>query len=514
MQFPIRKHDSHGAVQSAASRALAAAPVGPLAEPRLPSDADGAVFVMADLRDLRDLLGLPRRSVMRHKRVFAAVAGAMILLGMTAAAVLPRHYLIETKLLAERNVTMPLLGNPRRAVPTESDTPSRLAAEAVMKRENLISIVREAKLMEEWQRLRSPLGRVRDYVGEQLDGPQTEEERLNAMVGLLEQRMWVIPSEGTVTIGLDWMDPQTGLRIVQSAQRNFFEQRHASEIGMIGESIEILNGYVANAERSIQAAIEQINAAERRKPAPATPVRVRTGPVPPSPAARARAEQVATLQAALATKRQTIGGLESGRATQLAAAQDRLARLRESYGTAHPEVGKAMEDVRALSAPPPQLAALRSEEAVLAAQLRELGGSAAPSTMSEPSFAREVISELARPRAADTTEAPQVTNARARLKIATSNYEDMLTRTEAARIELETARAAFKYRYNVIKPAQLPKRPYKPKIPLIVVGGVIMGIGLGVFAALALDLASGRVLERWQVTRQLGLPVLAQVRNP
>jgi capsular polysaccharide biosynthesis protein len=45
---------------------------------------------------------------------------------------------------------------------------------------------------------------------------------------------------------------------------------------------------------------------------------------------------------------------------------------------------------------------------------------------------------------------------------------------------------------------------------LIVIGGVVAGLLLGVFAALARDLLSGRLLESWQVQRELGLPVLAE----
>jgi hypothetical protein len=114
----------------------------------------------------------------------------------------------------------------------------------------------------------------------------------------------------------------------------------------------------------------------------------------------------------------------------------------------------------------------------------------------------------------DSLEDPRITYARSRLKIATTNYEEMLDRLEGARIELETARAAFKYRYTVTAPPQFPKRPRSPNVPLILVGGVILAGMLALFVVTALDVAGGKFVEAWQVERSLGLRVLGQVRAP
>ncbi len=76
-----------------------------------------------------------------------------------------------------------------------------------------------------------------------------------------------------------------------------------------------------------------------------------------------------------------------------------------------------------------------------------------------------------------------------------------------------TARAAFKYRYRVLYPVKLPKKPAKPNVPVFLGGGLMLAMLLGVAAAVITDLAGGRVLEAWQVERQLGLPVLAVVED-
>ena len=59
-------------------------------------------------------------------------------------------------------------------------------------------------------------------------------------------------------------------------------------------------------------------------------------------------------------------------------------------------------------------------------------------------------------------------------------YDTLLDRLNSARIELDTARAAFKYRYTIVRPPQLPKRPVKPKVPVVVGGGVLAATVLAV----------------------------------
>jgi uncharacterized protein involved in exopolysaccharide biosynthesis len=99
---------------------------------------------------------------------------------------------------------------------------------------------------------------------------------------------------------------------------------------------------------------------------------------------------------------------------------------------------------------------------------------------------------------------------RSRLRIAVTSYQDLLQRLDAARIELQTTRAAFKFKYGVLVPAQVPSRPVSPKATKVLAGGLVLAAILAIFAALALDIVSGRILERWQIERSLGLPVLGE----
>lgn len=465
---------------------------------------DQPVFVLANLRVA---IGFPWRSFQRHRKIALMMLGGLLALVALAIMVTPRHYIVKTRFFAEKNFVMPGLSNPKRALPTEADSPTRLAAEAVMKRTNLMEIIRQTKLMDQWDELRSPLGKAKDAVMEAVRGPLTEADRFEAMLGFVEKRLWVdATTEGTVLIGIDWPDAATGYRIVQTAQQNFFEQRHASEIALIGESIGIIEGHVASAQASIQEALGQINAAlPKRAAAPEVrPTLVSTGPV-------ALPAGVVAMQSELRTTQQTIADITANRSQRLTAAQGRLTELRGQYGSAHPDVAAAEENIRALEQPSAQLGELKQKEADLIAKLGPNVNRTAGAA-SEPSLAREALAALTRV-SPDSQEAPEVTFAKSRLKIATTAYEEQLDRLEGAKIELETARAAFKYRYSIITPARIPKEAEKPRIPLLIIGGVILAIMATLFTVIMLDFGSGRVIEPWQVDRQLGLPVLAEVQR-
>ncbi len=94
-----------------------------------------------------------------------------------------------------------------------------------------------------------------------------------------------------------------------------------------------------------------------------------------------------------------------------------------------------------------------------------------------------------------------------------NQYESVLERTASAKIELTVSQAAFKYRYTVIRPAEIPKDPIKPNLKRILIAGFAASLIVGLLAAVGKDLLSNRILEAWQIERQLGLPVLGTLET-
>ena len=469
---------------------------------------------VVDVGQLGAMLGFPLRALRRRRRLAWSVFGGVCTAALLAAVLAPRQYDVETSILAQRNFVMPALGNPRRAVPAESDAPTRMAAEAVLNQANLVALVEEVGLEQAWPRLRSPIGRMKDAVKAALGMATPASERRAQIVGYLEHQLWVTTDEGTVHIGVHFPDPALALRLVQAAQRNFLDARHASEQSLIGESIGILETHVAEAHAQIDTALTEV---KQFTPVAARPTIVRAAPVAFGGTLRRRSDPAAaSLARDLATERAVIASAESDRAQRTSALQARLAELRLTHGAAHPDVVNTQQAIAALTAEPPELAAHRATERQLASQVAAAGGSVADAVQSpgrsEASLATAALARLAAP--VDTLEDPRLTYARSRLKIAVADYEDLLDRLESARIELETAKAAFKYRYTVITPAQLPTRLARPNVPLVLGGGFVVAGLLAVFAVIVVDLAGGRLVEGWQVSRFVGLPVLGEAPRP
>ncbi|HEY0777641.1 MAG TPA: hypothetical protein VGD56_06715 [Gemmatirosa sp.] len=477
-------------------------------------DAEPAEPPVVDVGQLRTIVGFPLRALRRRRRLATGVFGAVCTAAVLGAILAPRQYDVETSILAQRNFVMPALGNPRRSVPAESDAPTRMAAEAVLNQANLVALSQEVGLEQAWPRLRSPVGRLKDALKSAFGMRTPAAERRAQIVGYLEHQIWVTTDEGTVRIGVHFPDAALALRLVNAAQRNFLENRHASEQSLIGESIGILESHVAQAHAQIDTALAEV---KQFTPAAAHVAVVRAAPAGWGGTARRRTDPAAaSLARDLAAERSAISSAESDRAQRVSALQSRLAELRLTHGAAHPDVVNTQQALTALAVEPPELAARRAAEQQLASRVAAAGGSAADAVQSparsEASLATAALARLAAP--VDTLEDPRLTYARSRLKIAVADYEDLLDRLEAARIELETAKAAFKYRYTVITPAQLPTRLARPNVPLVLVGGFVVAILLAGFAAVAVDLAGGRLVEAWQVSRFVGLPVLGEAPPP
>lgn len=478
--------------------------------------AESALFSVVSLRELA---GFPFRALRRNRTLATAVFVGFGGLALGVAAFAPRHYKVEAKLIADRNSMISNIGNPQRSIPTESETPTRLAAEAVKKRENLDRIIAETHLLAAWSTMRSPAGRAKDFVLARLRRSTPESERMKALVGFLQQRLTVKTEDGTVTIGVDWPEPRTAYEIVMAAERNFVEERHNSEVAMIQESIAILEGHLGDAQQAIEQSLTAMKKARGNRSGPSVSTAEVIAAIERSSGRRRPRSnaEIDALQATLVTKQQTIAQLEALRAQRMATVQGRLEELRNTYGPAHPEIASLEDNLKALSAPSPQLDELRREEAAMRTQLRAMG--VAPSDVPridddrDASQTRALLDRLALVRP-DSTEDPEMTYATSRLKIATSDYESLLDRLEGARIELETARAAFKYRFETVLPPELPKKANSPNVPVIAVGGVLLAAMLAVFGAVATELLDGRLREPWQVRMSLRLPIVARVHAP
>jgi uncharacterized protein involved in exopolysaccharide biosynthesis len=472
-----------------------------------PKDPDD--FELIDFEQLKNWIRFTRHAVWRRKLLALAVALVTMGAALALLSVMPRTYRIEAQLLAQRNSVMASLGNPSRRVPFEADSPTRAAAETVLRRDNLLSLMKQTDLLNHWYTHRTWLFRLKDRLVELIAAP-TEEERTQAMVEFLESRLTVKAAEPTVTITLEWPDAQLGFRLVDTALQNFLEQRHSTEVSTIAETISILEGHANNLKEAIDAEMQDV-----KQPVQTPPVEAGNGPPAPPRrdlVAEANKAELAEVKVMLDAKRRAINELDEFRNRRLLDLQAQLAQQRAVYADAHPAILTLQQSISALQEPSPQLLSLRKEERELQAEYDKLSARRAEGAAT---VTKARSGQASTPRAGDKrSEDLNAEYARTRLRFAMEKYDVLLERIEAARIELDTARAAFKYRYSVVRPPTFPRRPEKPKVPLVMAGALVVALLLGTLAAVVADVWSGKILELWQMERGLKLPVLGQIPRP
>lgn len=414
------------------------------------------------------------------RRKWSALAVFLAGSAVTAAylALKKPVYHAEARVLAQRQQARP------SGIGYE-DVPTRSAWDMIHGRENLVAIVRSANLLADGEGSTA----VRPPLLSFLRGRESHagEAPIDTLVDILDKRLKVTSEEGTVSIELDWPDPQQAYDIVHAALQNFLEVRYLREVKAFDEVISALRGRAAELRDELEAAIEASKPTSQGEPRPvAAPVRQ------PS-------EEVVRLQSLLESKRRAIQDVEEFRRRRLADLQAQLDRTRNTLSEAHPTVIGLRKDIEAASRESPQIEALHEEERRIAKDLSE-------------ALARRAAVRAVRSEAAAAPAPPVRAQEDQRVTQARVQYEQTLSRVNAAQIDLDAARAAFKYRYAVVWPPSVPKEPVSPDPRKIVSAGLIASLLLAVLVAVTPALWTGRIVRRWQV-EQLEIPVLGEIRR-
>jgi uncharacterized protein involved in exopolysaccharide biosynthesis len=466
-----------------------------------------------------------RRSVAARRWPVTAIFVLVASLAAVIAAILPVNYHCEMRLIALNNSVL------------EDDKKAPLAgAREIIKRfESLTTLAKRADLVRRWDADRPPLYRFKDQMMAKLrGGGPSDADKLNAIVNSLDGRILVSSEDFTLTIGVDWPNAETSAVIVDTAKQTFLEARHAEEISTILERISILDDHAGKLREEIDGIVDQVQRLREDKAAQAEKDKSQRAADAPAPTIRRPVriapppdEELPALKDELEAKKKSIADLEADRARRLVEAQARLSETRLKYTPAHPAALAAEQTIASLSHESAQVSTLRTEVKQLEADIKKriedkpsaglAGGGGGDGIAPLPAGSSASKSEVLPPdvmwlldSGAGAGIDPTVT---AHLYNAVSEYTALRDSIRKRRIELDTAQAAFNHRYQILVPVEVPLKPMKTKGPIIVVGGLIMGLLIALAYAIAGELRRGIVVERWQV-QAMELPILAELRLP
>lgn len=472
-----------------------------------PNDRHDDSDALIDVKFAGDLVRFVINACLRHRAAVAAVFLGFLAAGALSVAFLPRNYYAETKLLADRNVVMPLLGNPGRPN-TDADTPTRMASDLIMTRDNLVRISKDLDLLRLYEQKRPFASQVKRRIRNLIKGQLTDEEKLGELIWTLRTKMHVQVGEGTVIIGAVWSDPEISYKIVQAAEKHYLADRESQELALITGTISILEKSASDVGRDINRMLDSLG----RQRAALAPDEARGFLLPPPTVRAAPSATVVAAQANLESVVRSITELEQYRSRRLNELQALLTEQRITYGAEHPQIESTQQLIKSLSTESPQLVQLRAEEQKLRSLVSQLGGAptvAAASLGADQSFAAVALRNMAGMRIDSIVQEKQAYG-RSRLRIAMASYQALLERLDGARIELETVRATFAFKYGVLIPASVPKDAMGAGWIVTLLSAGILGAVLAVVTAVVLDIAGRRVLESWQIERTIGVPVLGE----
>jgi uncharacterized protein involved in exopolysaccharide biosynthesis len=505
------------------------------------SDADGSEGI--DLERIREMAGFVVRSTRRRPKLVAGTFVLVATLGVTVAVTMPKTYTSEVKLLAQRTSAMRALSGNQNM----DEDPLKNVGAMILRRDNIVGLVKEANLVQRFDETRPRALRFKDHVMQWVYGPPSEDAKLMAMVFSLEKRLEVTSEGADLTISVDWPNARIAFDLVTMVQRNFLEAKYDSEVSVIKDSLALLEERAKNelthvdeelaeyqkklGEHSATVAIStaQEKARERGVFAPRMGIGGTGAAGAPMPAWLPDPE----VTKALEDKRLQIRSLEESHRQTLEAVKQQLAQLQLTLTPMHPSVVTLQQRVDAMSQPPPELAQLRSEERALMAQIAAprpaASTSASPPALGVPPAFRAPYAPMAAPSGAPDAGADagetalpfppsdrdgSLWLAESKLSAAIHAYEDVMGRIDTARVELDINKAAYKYKYTVVTPAELPDSPQKSKARVVAIGSVVGAALLALLLATGLDLLGGSILETWQIRRRLKLDVLGELDRP
>jgi hypothetical protein len=421
-------------------------------------------------------------------------------------ALLPKTYEVRTILQAQAVMAIPAMGS-RAGV--EIDPPTKQALETVLRRDNLLALIRQTDLVAEWPATRAPLVRARDAISDRLFGPPTEQERTEALTRFLAGAMWVRTREGIVDIGIHFPDARLAVRLVETAVENFVEARHSFEVSSIADAISLLESRTAQTRELLEEARRTLEALRRQR---AQRLGHRVAAEEPAPSQPVPDQETSQLLVHIQARRQAIADLEQFHRRRVAELEARLGEQRALYGETHPAVVDVLRAVQTARQESPQTVALRRELAGLEAQVAKRGFR--PDTPLQSTH-RAMVEEVVALDPDDPLEdeEPDILFAKTRMRDTLGRYTGMIDRVDSARLELDTAQAAFKYRYSVIWPAEQPRGPIDPDPKSILLGSLVAGLVVALLATVLVDLRRRRLVARWQVEQTIGRPLLGEVRD-
>jgi uncharacterized protein involved in exopolysaccharide biosynthesis len=445
---------------------------------------------------------------------------ALFLVGMIITVLIsryyPRTYTCETVLMGEGNKVLEGHEGPISLAGADS---------LIVRHDNLEALIKSTDLARKRDERRPPILKLKDRVIAWAFGPIPKDQMTDILIGTLETRLMVEVRGNILSVAVDWNDGETAAELAEAARESFVKSRHTAEISAFQEKMGILEGHAANIRKEIEELAKQIQTLAEQKVAEAerkaedgakgkdkdkdiaAAPRIRVAPRTVARASDASGQQ-------LAEKQRKLSALETDRETRQRAEQAKVDELRLTLTPSHPDMVEAQRRLALVAQPSSEVMLLRAEINTLLGEVEQQTAlDALRPTPGAKRPAGSVVSETLPTEIMALLDEEVDPAMQEQLRGAVMKFGSIRQELRSARIELDTAQAAFAHRYKIVVPADPPPGPRKPKVIMILLGGLAASLLVGLLLPILAELNRGVISEHWQV-HQLQLPVLADLKLP
>lgn len=438
-------------------------------------------------------------SAKRRKGLAIAVTIVGLLLTAIAVKLAPRTYVSAGEVLVSKGREEGGGWDPDRGKREQVEWERQIHSHEITK-----GIVKDARLVERWDDMRQPHRRLKDAIMEMLgDKPPTNEQKYAALVGMVDAQLRLNIDQTTVTIYIEWSDPEVAHDIVDSAIKRFIDKRYESEVSRTLNSIKPIEEQLEAARLELER-LSPSTAPAKEKPTQATPaaqlVTAETGKVDPElprKLAAAREKQQAALQ-----KQQELEGQKNARIAQV---QNQLTERSSVLGPANPEIMALKMQLEQAQKDTADLTAARAARQQADDEVQQLSAQAG---INVPRAVPRNYPGVPLPqdRKLDEQTTAKIASARAL-------YDEFNQKVKKAQSDLKTEELNFQVKYQISHPPDVPYAPKKPVGMMVSIGGLLATLFMVFLLASLRDRATGLFFEAQHVRDKLRLPVLGDFKE-
>lgn len=234
-------------------------------------------------------------------------------------------------------------------------------------------------------------------------------------------------------------------------------------------------------------------------------------------------KQKADLQSIAATTAPSVdldlGANASPEDAEVQELQNKLNTLRSRYGPKHPDVrkveaelaeAKAKQGDNSAAAAAPAPAMRKVHNPVIEAQLEQLDQDIEKQSQSVTQLQEDIKSRFEKLQGAPASQ-QKTADIQRDYDALQGRYRSLLDKKMSAETATALESREKSERFVLLDTAQVPDKPYSPNRPMLMMGGVALGLLVGFGVALAREVLDDSVRNEREAERILGSPVLSAV---